>query len=558
MITRTKTGCISCRIRRVKCDETKPQCLRCQSAKRTCDGYLSPDKKMSRRQLLDALSNSSIVGPASEVLAANDKCLPLLPGPSPPFTGQQASSSASSSPQDVKYFDHFRRATAPNTDAFIPSMFWGQDLLQLAHDEPAMWHATLAVGALHRRWELNSPGEEMDTLIRHATVHYGKAMALASTLDSRNKVLALGLPLIAAANMLGLWSESHMHILSSFRIMAEAQSSAFDDVEKRIAATLTRMDMQSFTLSDSASPYPFAQSAAVRGINQVLGDGLFHSYSQAASTLFDIIRQLMVNDRNYWDGGMDDVSYRAVNDQVRLDLEHFERMMTKFEARRHDFLDEHAAISIRVYHAWLRFIFRTKLSGPEVRHDDCLGYFQLIATLVHIFVERRGGNNANEAESLQLSLEPAVVLPLFDAAKRCRHPALRRHILNLMKRMNRHEGMWRSDGAAVAISSLMYVEEEGLREGYESIGSLCENHILKKRVQTDSLSIPWRAWSLADFSPSTCYSWNGIDRIPEKQRVSTVMMANQLDSRELNLQLVMSGFDPEKPLVAMKSLTVTF
>ncbi|VUC34986.1 unnamed protein product [Clonostachys rosea] len=546
MITRTKTGCISCRIRRVKCDETNPQCLRCQSARRTCDGYLSPDKKMSRRQLLDALSNSSVVGPASEVLAANHKCnLPSLPAPSPPFTGQQAPSSSSSSPQDVKYFDHFRRATAPNTDSFIPSMFWGQDLLQLAHDEPAIWHATLAVGALHRRWELSSPGEEMDTLIRHATVHYGKAMALASTLDSPDKLLALGLPLIAAANMLSLTCTS-------------CPPSEFDDVKKRIAATLTRMDMQSFTLSDSDSPYPFAQSAAIRGINQVTGDGVFHSYSQAASALFDIIRQLMVNDRNYWDGGMDDASYCAVNDQVRLDLERFERMMTKFEARRYDFLDEHAAISIRVYHAWLRFIFKTKLSGPEVRYDDCLGYFKLIATLVHIFIERRGGNSDNKTESLQLSLEPAVVLPLFDAAKRCRQPALRRHILNLMKRMSRHEGMWRSDGAAVAISSIMDVEEEGLGEEYENIGCLCENHLLKKRVQTDSLSIPWGAWSLADFSPPTCYTWDGMVRIPEKQRVSSVMMANQFDSRELNLQLVMSGFDPEKPLVTMKPLTVKF
>ncbi|KAF5550710.1 transcriptional regulatory moc3 [Fusarium mexicanum] len=34
-----KTGCITCRIRRVKCDEDKPSCHRCVSTGRKCDGY---------------------------------------------------------------------------------------------------------------------------------------------------------------------------------------------------------------------------------------------------------------------------------------------------------------------------------------------------------------------------------------------------------------------------------------------------------------------------------------------------------------------------------------
>ncbi|KAF5603214.1 transcriptional regulatory moc3 [Fusarium pseudocircinatum] len=37
--TKGKTGCITCRIRRVKCDEDKPSCHRCVSTGRKCDGY---------------------------------------------------------------------------------------------------------------------------------------------------------------------------------------------------------------------------------------------------------------------------------------------------------------------------------------------------------------------------------------------------------------------------------------------------------------------------------------------------------------------------------------
>ncbi|EEU36191.1 uncharacterized protein NECHADRAFT_52907 [Fusarium vanettenii 77-13-4] len=40
--TKVKTGCTTCRIRKVKCDEGKPFCLRCVNTGRTCDGYESP------------------------------------------------------------------------------------------------------------------------------------------------------------------------------------------------------------------------------------------------------------------------------------------------------------------------------------------------------------------------------------------------------------------------------------------------------------------------------------------------------------------------------------
>ncbi|KAK0649717.1 hypothetical protein B0T16DRAFT_445421 [Cercophora newfieldiana] len=40
--TKVKTGCATCRIRKIKCDETKPFCKKCVDTGRTCDGYDSP------------------------------------------------------------------------------------------------------------------------------------------------------------------------------------------------------------------------------------------------------------------------------------------------------------------------------------------------------------------------------------------------------------------------------------------------------------------------------------------------------------------------------------
>ncbi|KAH8808719.1 hypothetical protein F5884DRAFT_753238 [Xylogone sp. PMI_703] len=36
---KVRTGCTTCKIRHVKCDETKPACMRCVKFGRQCDGY---------------------------------------------------------------------------------------------------------------------------------------------------------------------------------------------------------------------------------------------------------------------------------------------------------------------------------------------------------------------------------------------------------------------------------------------------------------------------------------------------------------------------------------
>lgn len=39
---RTRTGCLTCRKRRIKCDERKPHCLNCEKSRKVCLGYEVP------------------------------------------------------------------------------------------------------------------------------------------------------------------------------------------------------------------------------------------------------------------------------------------------------------------------------------------------------------------------------------------------------------------------------------------------------------------------------------------------------------------------------------
>lgn len=49
MYTRTRTGCLTCKRRRVKCDEGKPGCNNCLKSNRKCDGYAENVLKNKKR-----------------------------------------------------------------------------------------------------------------------------------------------------------------------------------------------------------------------------------------------------------------------------------------------------------------------------------------------------------------------------------------------------------------------------------------------------------------------------------------------------------------------------
>lgn len=63
---RTKTGCLTCRRRRIKCGEERPTCKNCTKSKRDCEGYVPrvvfKDPVSAFRQNLDALEEHHLYG----------------------------------------------------------------------------------------------------------------------------------------------------------------------------------------------------------------------------------------------------------------------------------------------------------------------------------------------------------------------------------------------------------------------------------------------------------------------------------------------------------------
>ncbi|OBS21517.1 hypothetical protein FPOA_07854 [Fusarium poae] len=138
---RVKTGCRTCKTRKIKCDETWPKCKRCTTARRVCDGYDAPP-----------------VGSLSWDL--------LLRAPQPrliPVTNAR----------EVRCLSFFHHVVAPALSGPFDGSFWTYFVARMTHAEPAARHSVLAISQLFEDYEYSKPSVD-----RFAIVHYNTAINL--------------------------------------------------------------------------------------------------------------------------------------------------------------------------------------------------------------------------------------------------------------------------------------------------------------------------------------------------------------------------------------------
>ncbi|KAH7377490.1 hypothetical protein BKA64DRAFT_648969 [Cadophora sp. MPI-SDFR-AT-0126] len=231
---KVKTGCNNCKNRRVKCDETRPQCLKCVRSGRQCEGYPAykrtvesaipiaprpenPSGSISAASMSSSSTSESppavrhpvrkhrviqvprarvrkrqVVIPDNPVVKyISPRQTPELPSPTLYRPGGFAFDS-----QEGQYFQVFRTHTASELSGFFDSEFWQRSVLQESHSEASIRHAVIALGALYKTLEKASespPGSPdsgaYDTAPRHynfALQQYGKALTrLRESLENR-------------------------------------------------------------------------------------------------------------------------------------------------------------------------------------------------------------------------------------------------------------------------------------------------------------------------------------------------------------------------------------
>ncbi|RKF64174.1 putative zn2 cys6 dna-binding protein [Erysiphe neolycopersici] len=141
---KVKTGCITCRIRRVKCDETKPKCMRCCKYGTECGGYLPSRSKQS----VKVSTQNRILIPK---LHSAERHL-LLP------TLNQFGSET-----EKQYFNVFSNQIAAAIFPYFDCESWMRIIRQACFAHLSIRHAAIAIGALGKTYEIARLCKKVET-----------------------------------------------------------------------------------------------------------------------------------------------------------------------------------------------------------------------------------------------------------------------------------------------------------------------------------------------------------------------------------------------------------
>ncbi|KAI0451261.1 hypothetical protein F5B21DRAFT_388523 [Xylaria acuta] len=147
---KARSGCITCKARKVKCDEAWPECLRCRISARICGGYRPPPPGSFSWNSLLQIRPSTI-----------------------PCSG--------SSSAELRGLDFFRCIVAPALTNPLGNSFWKRSVCQVAVQEPATRYAVLAIGSLYERFDPLPDDPSTSDAYRAAVRYYNKALREVAT-----------------------------------------------------------------------------------------------------------------------------------------------------------------------------------------------------------------------------------------------------------------------------------------------------------------------------------------------------------------------------------------
>ena len=283
---KTRSGCLTCKIRRKKCGEEKPACLRCTNTGRKCDGYpninktglstppTSPEEAVDNWADLEQVDGGS--NAATKILIEKRSDIEYLEmdtlqyefpeegvfdqfdvsSPSTIFTDRhhnhapstpcslseleyhtplamQPSISRFASEKDFFCFDFFCRQTNPLFTHYFETTMWTGPMMQSCF-HPAVHQAMIALGAVHRRYELGITPEAFE-YCAYSMKAYSKAMV------ATQEVLEAGGPESVELIIILSW------LMSTFEVFQGNDETA----KKHVTGGLQAFFAQKFKIQES-------------------------------------------------------------------------------------------------------------------------------------------------------------------------------------------------------------------------------------------------------------------------------------------------------------------
>ncbi|KAH7336354.1 hypothetical protein BKA65DRAFT_32566 [Rhexocercosporidium sp. MPI-PUGE-AT-0058] len=506
---KVKTGCVTCKIRRVKCDETRPQCLRCQKfGEGYCDGYEPAQvESIQNRPAINRSATSAVIQNSTP------KREPVIRV----FRSQD----------EFCCFRFYCEEVAPQLSSSNRSI-WHQLLLQAGQSQPFIRHAIIAIGALNRSLRdpstvpISDKGRASMVLGGHYPVassvrafaleHYDKflegakgTMSLMGRGEVRRTAMIVCLLVVCIENMQYRYSNALEHAQNGLRLMEELRSDIPNAkepngmsspipniIEDEIIQQYHRMELQVMAMYDARTPSEHTRlkqegSASIKDMPE-----LFTSLEQARLYLDLVMRRTyhfmgyaladgsaflkfsqdvrqssskeenLPKDISSWlrdapeELQVEQEMYAAENRRWALAFE----PMFRVALRNIERVESIRFLLLKIHSLTMTVRLAGHLSKSEMVYDTFMSEFKQIIFLADVVLKHRHVHKFFAGGAF--SFDMGLIYPLMTPAMSCRDRTLRREAIALLFIRPWREAQWHSQTSADIAQFLMEVEEEGV------------------------------------------------------------------------------------------------
>ncbi|KAI1429114.1 hypothetical protein F5Y12DRAFT_728143 [Xylaria sp. FL1777] len=481
---KVKTGCRTCKARRIKCDEARPACQRCVSTGRNCEGY-------------GIWGGGTTITCAAQTLAPRARTDPVQYAISSHF--------GELSPEQETCFQWFRYRTYEKLPLPFITPFWHTLILQACTAEPSILHAVLALGSAHHKESLEEGRPvvacvALDSQQKFMLREYGKAMrSLHSRLSSRDR-RSIHIALAACAiftfleNLLGRYSTANTHLHSGLRLLAEtygpvdhlagetASTTPRGYVDDWIIESFARLHVQAALWSQGLPGlYPRLPSFPITPIPP-----FFESTNNAAHHMDRLILDILHLAEQYSSSDDDAVNtvLRSMFDerQQRL-LRELELWLVAYNRTNPKLsggfspIDDFYMKLLGGYHTMATLMLRTCIwHACEAMYDlYTADFMKLLEQLIVIWKAhiarpawRFHPPTADMPRKTSHSVGDKGWIPLlYFLAVKCRVPRIRLQAIRLMSQTAHKEGVWDSRLALIIAEEIIRIEEGDYYQGFD-------------------------------------------------------------------------------------------
>ncbi|KAE8381302.1 hypothetical protein BDV26DRAFT_96144 [Aspergillus bertholletiae] len=449
---RSRTGCRTCKLRHIKCDEAPGSCQNCTSSGRCCDGYDLHRLPLGKR----TLKKSST--PQVQMVIPNGFCWKITS-------------------EERRCLSYFQNHTIPTLLGLFDSTLWGKLVSQISQSEPAVYHAVIALSAIHYDSEAKGMPLSMDqpgnTWHQFALEQLGRSFNLLTkrrtSQDPRfcNVTLVCCLLFVLSDLLRGQYDNAFDHLQSGIRILQDLQAhrqliaptAREEVVEQSLVAAFAHLDTMSIHFG--------VGGPLLRMENGMKDSHTYYDPSLPFQSLQDILRAFEPNFNmvfRFISPCMCRPPERTRSDYGTLHLQQlqiwsrfsqFIRRFKQFYDTKYDILsraDQKGVDLVDIGILGLAVALKTCLVGQDLTVLNCyISDYQMILTRIEAFLQKY-------PERPSISIQSGIIPPLFHTAFACRDYTVRWQALELLWDWPHWEGLFDSNWSASLASQALKLE----------------------------------------------------------------------------------------------------